>query len=118
MWLQRLLSDDRYTPNPPASLLMDNSSDIQIARNTSPTKHRKYIDLRHHFIQDLIQTERLRVEHTPSFSILADILTKPLKPERFRSLQNSLNIVTPPSRTAISVQGTDREHVSHADSNR
>ena len=117
MWLQRLLSDIGHTPKPPASLLIDNYSAIQVARNTSPTKHRKYIDLRHHFIQDLIQTERLRVEHTPSLTMLADILTKPMKPQRFHSLRSSLNVVPPPPRTAISVQGTDRAHISHADSN-
>ena len=50
LWVRRLLADMRMLPNAATPIYIDNMATIRIAKNTGPTKRRKYIDLRHHFL--------------------------------------------------------------------
>ena len=98
LWLRRLLCDIGHRPETATPLKVDNNATILVANQIAPTKHRKYIDLRFHFLEDLVKSNRVAVQHTPSANMLADILTKPLKRHIFHKLRAALNIIPPPAR--------------------
>ena len=53
----------------------------------------KHIDIRHHFIRDLVEKGLISLKFVPTKNQLADILTKALDYERFSFLRKSLGVV-------------------------
>ena len=92
LWVRRMLADMRMLPNAATPMYIDNMATIRIAKNTGPTKRRKYIDLRHHFLHAQVARRRLCPVYIPSKHMLADALTKPLKRQAFRYLLTKMNI--------------------------
>ena len=54
----------------------------------------KHIDIRHHFICDLVEKKVVFLEYVPIEGQNADILTKPLDVSRFESLRKSIGLCT------------------------
>lgn len=74
----------------PMKLYMDNCGAIFLANNKSSTGRTKHIDVRHHFIRDLIQDNILVIEFVRTEDNLADILTKNLMGPKFEQHANNL----------------------------
>ena len=57
-----------------------------------PGQHQrtKHIDIRHHFIKDLVDSGQVLLKYLPTDKMLADILTKPLPKPRFLELCKQL----------------------------
>ena len=64
----------------------DNTSAINISKNLVLHSRTKHIDIRHHFIRDLVEDKVVSLEYVPTKGQIADILTKPLDVSRFESL--------------------------------
>ena len=62
----------------PGILYNDNAGAVSLAKNTKGNVHVKHIDIRHHYIQDLVKDGRIVIHHLSSTENLADIFTKPL----------------------------------------
>lgn len=70
-------------------LKCDNQSAIAVAKNPIQSQRTKHIDIKYHFLRDMVQTGRVQVIYVPSESNVADALTKPmtrLKIERFKCM--------------------------------
>ena len=52
------------------------------------------MDIRHHFIQDLVEDKVVSLEFFPTDGQIADIVTKPLDVSRFKSLRKSKDLCT------------------------
>ena len=66
-------------PQPrPATLYNNNAGAVSLAKNTKGNIRVKHIDIRHHYIRDLVNDRRIVIHHIPSTENLADIFTKPL----------------------------------------
>lgn len=66
-------------PQPrPATLYNNNAGAVSLAKNTKGNIQVKHIDIRHHYIRDLVNDRRIVIHHIPSTENLADIFTKPL----------------------------------------
>ena len=97
IWLRGILTEmtdgKTATGARPTILHEDNKACISIA--TNPGGHHskvKHIDVRYHFVRDLIEDEVIRVQHCPSDRMLADGLTKPLpKPKHMDMTSLLLN---------------------------
>lgn len=108
-WLRRPLWD-LNTPEPsPTPLFIDNRAAILVANNTTPTKRRKFIDIRHHHLHGHIERGLIQPQHVPTQDNLADGFTKPLGLQRFTTLSTALNIVTRPQGSSAA-PGTVRQH--------
>ncbi|CAN1247749.1 Retrovirus-related Pol polyprotein from transposon RE1, partial [Linum perenne] len=60
-----------------------------------PTHSRtKHIDIRHHFIRDLILKKEVELVYIATETQLADILTKPLHADRFSFLRRELRLLS------------------------
>jgi DNA anti-recombination protein RmuC len=64
----------------------DNTSAINISKNPVQHSRTNHIDIRHHFIRDLVVSREVALMFIPTENQLADILTKPLDRSRFESL--------------------------------
>jgi hypothetical protein len=69
----------------------DNTSTISLMVNGNTSNARtRHIRVRYFFIKERIDSNEVRVEHTPTDEMVADILTKPLQGEKFRRLRDML----------------------------
>ncbi|XP_059599385.1 retrovirus-related Pol polyprotein from transposon RE1 [Vitis vinifera] len=77
LWIKQMLRDygiDQGT----MVLFCDNTSAINISKNPVLHSRTKHIDIRHHFIRDLVEDKVVSLEYVPTEGQIADILTKPL----------------------------------------
>ena len=92
-WLRTLLTDIGIpSPHRAIRLLCDNQAAIRIASPESSTGHTrcKHIDVRHHFVRELVQAGTVSVEWVPSSDQLADICTKAVQQMTFKTLHKKI----------------------------
>lgn len=73
-------------------LYCNNMSVINISKISVPYSRTKHIDIRHHFILELVETKEISLEHGLSSIQLADIMTKLLKVNLFEKLRARLGV--------------------------
>ena len=71
-------------------VLVDNEGAIKLAANPLSSARTKHIDVRFHFIRELVRTGTIAVERIPTKEERADILTKALVGVIFREHRNFL----------------------------
>lgn len=74
------------------SLLCDNTSTINISKNPVLHSRTKHIEIRYHFIRNLVEEQLLELTFIPTEQQLADFLTKPLDNLRFTSLRKAIGV--------------------------
>lgn len=93
VWLRRLMSDLSPKKLEPTPIYCDNSSAITLSKNLVFNKKSKHIDIRYHFIRELVNEDVITVKFCKSADQQADIFTKPLGTETFVSLRSKLSVV-------------------------
>lgn len=91
MWMKQMLSDYGLEQNV-MTLFCDNMSAISIFKNPVQHSHTKNIDIRYHFIRDLVEGRVISLEHITTDNQLANLFTKPLDALRFEFLRKSLGV--------------------------
>ena len=61
----------------------DNHGAVQLSQNPVSNSNSKHIDVRHHFLRELVRQGDISVSHVPSGYQHADILTKALAFDMF-----------------------------------
>ncbi|XP_042944615.1 uncharacterized protein LOC122278499 [Carya illinoinensis] len=74
------------------SVYCDNTSAINISKNPVQHSRTKHIDIRHHLIQELVETKVVILEYVSTEHQLADLFTKPLDGLRFELLRKAIGI--------------------------
>ena len=77
-------------------ILCDNQSGIQLSENPIFHDRSKHIDIKYHFIRDMVQRGTIRLDHIGTDEQVADILTKPLGKVKFLTFRENLGIVERP----------------------
>ena len=93
VWLRRLMNDLSPKKLEPTPIYCDNSSAITLSKNQVFNKKSKHIDIRYHFIRELVNEDVITVKFCKSADQQADIFTKPLGTETFVSLRSKLSVV-------------------------
>jgi hypothetical protein len=91
LWMKKLLCDYGFTQDTMV-IHYDNTSAINISKNPVQHSRTKHIDIRHHFIHDLVESSEVAFMFIPTENQLVDILTKPLDGIRFESLRKAIGI--------------------------
>lgn len=93
VWMRQMLVDYSMTGGT-MTLHCDNTSAINISKNSVQHSRTKHIDIRHHFIRELVEEKTIEFEYISTDNQLADIMTKPLDSIRFLALRKSVGVCT------------------------
>ena len=91
-WMHSWLDEVEIKYSTPGLIKGDNRGAIALTKNTKDHGKVKHIDIRHHYIRDLIKSGRILIEQVPSAENLADLLTKPLPRDHHHRLLTALNV--------------------------
>ena len=86
------LYDDLNIATRAPLLLSDSQSALALTGTSSNYPRSKHIDIRYHFIRDVIQKNQINVDYIPSGQQKADILTKSLGPKLHAKCVSGLNL--------------------------
>lgn len=93
VWLLSLLKELGVVCLTPPTLFCDNQAAIHIASNSVYHERTKHIELDCHFVREKLQDGIIKILHVSSELQLADLLTKPLLPPRFRFLLSKMSVL-------------------------
>nr|GEW02552.1 copia protein [Tanacetum cinerariifolium] len=92
LWMKQALIDyDVRLDDIP--IMCDNKGAIDLSKNLVQHSRTKHIEIRYHFLRDIVQKAHISIEKVPSVDNIADILTKPLKHESFNYLRLGLGMM-------------------------
>ncbi len=91
LWMKQMLSEYNVGQDV-ITLYCDNLSAINISKNPIQHSRTKHIDIRHHFIRDLVEENIVTLEHVTTEGQIADIFTKALDATQFERLRGKLGI--------------------------
>jgi hypothetical protein len=91
LWMKQMLGEYNVQQDV-LTLYCDNLSAINISKNPIQHSRTKHIDIRHHFIRDLVEDNIVTLEHVATENQLADIFTKALDASKFETLRGKLRI--------------------------
>lgn len=74
------------------TLFSENLSAITISKNLVQDSRAKNIDLRHHFIRELVEDKTVNLEHVETEKKLVDLFTKALDVFQFERLRGGLGV--------------------------
>jgi hypothetical protein len=92
MWLRSLLTELGFAPSRSIKLYGDNQASIAIAHNPVGHTRAKQIDIRFHYLRELVERSVLSIEYVKTTAMLADGLTKPLPPVTFTRFVDMLGL--------------------------
>ena len=92
VWLRRILSDMEHIEEGPTVIYCDNMSAIAMSKNPVFHGRTKHIELRHHFIRDMVQNGEIQLEFVNTKEQLADIMTKAVAAEKFSQFHEAMKI--------------------------
>ena len=74
----------------------DNSSTIDISKNLVQQSKTKHIEIKYHFIRDLVEGKIVALEYIPIERQNANIFTKPLDKSKFKTLRQVIVVILCP----------------------
>ena len=80
--MKQTLKDFNLTFNT-TPIMCDNTSAINLSKNSINHSRTKYIEVRHHFLRDHVANNNIKLEFISTSDQLADIFTKPLDESQF-----------------------------------
>jgi hypothetical protein len=92
IWMQSWLDEVKIEHSLPGIIKGDNRGALALTKNTKDHGKVKHIDIRHHYIRELLQSGAISVEQVTSADNLADLFTKPLSRDTHHRLLAALNI--------------------------
>ena len=90
------LLHDYGIPQDTMCIFYDNTSAINLSKNPVQHSKSKHIEIRYHFIQDLVEERVVCLEFIHTDNQKADIFTKPLDGPQFESLRKTIDVGTIP----------------------
>ena len=76
----------------PVVIKEDNQGAIAIANNPIVHTRTKHIDIRYHYIREVVQKKEIELEYCPSEEMIADALTEPLLKGQFEKLRYAMGM--------------------------
>ena len=92
VWLRLLLNSLGFKQGKPTTINEDNQGCIALSKNPKYHARTKHIDIKHHFIRDLVTANQIDLSYCASHKMVADIMTKPLPKEQFERFRNRMQV--------------------------
>lgn len=91
LWMKKLLCDYGFTQDT-MIINCDNNSAISISKNHVQHSRTKQIDIRHHFLRDLMESQVVSLSFIPTDNQLANNLIKHLDGSKFEFLRKAIGV--------------------------
>lgn len=101
IWLRRMLDDLGLTQEGATTIYCDNVSTISLSKNPILHSRTKHIELKHHFVRDMVDQDVVALPYCNTNQQLADVLTKALTREKFVCFRHQLGVLEFGSREGI-----------------
>jgi hypothetical protein len=75
------------------TILCENQRCIKMAENYVFHDRSNHIEIRYHYIHDMVQRGALKLQYVSMYEQVVDVLTKPLSRVKFEHLRDKLGIV-------------------------
>ena len=76
IYLRVLLKDLGYEQKKPTLIYQDNQGSVAMLKNAVVSRRTKHIDIRYHYIKDMIKTNQIRLDYIPTDKMITDCFTK------------------------------------------
>ena len=83
IWLKRLCLDIEFKQGV-VTIYSDSQSAINLAKNLTFHARTKHIDVQYHFVRDMVEDGKVKLEKVETLVNVADALTKPVSTEKFK----------------------------------
>jgi hypothetical protein len=93
VWLRKLLTDLFDHEMDPITIHCDNQSCMKLSENPVFHDRSKHIEIKYHYIRDMVQRKIVHVQYLPTHEQIADIFTKPLAKTKFEYFRERLGLV-------------------------
>ncbi|XP_075633883.1 secreted RxLR effector protein 161-like [Castanea sativa] len=95
LWMKKSLGDYGISQDT-IIVYCDNSSAIVISKNPVQHSRTKHIEIKYHFIRDLVERKNVALEYIHTKHQNANIFTKSLDRSKFKSLHQVIGVITYP----------------------
>lgn len=92
VWMRRVLKQLGHNQKKGTIVMCDNSSTIKLSKNHVMHGRSKHIDVRFHFLRELVKGGTIELLHCGTKEQIADVMTKPLKLDAFQELRSQMGI--------------------------
>ena len=92
VWMHQLCDELNQKQVFPTKIYCNNKSAISLTKNPMFHRRSKHIDIKFHYIRDLVKRRDIELEFCKSEDHIADILTKLLKAEIFHNLKKKMGM--------------------------
>jgi hypothetical protein len=93
MWLRKLLTDLFNHDVDSTIIHYDNQSCVKLSKNPMFCDKSKHVEIKYHYIRDMVQKKAIHVQYLPTHEQIADIFTKPLARTKFEYFCEILGLV-------------------------
>ena len=92
LWMKQTLRDYGIKLDQ-IPILCDNTSAINLSKNSIQHSRTKHIEIRHHFLRDHVKKWDVVIKFVSTENQLADIFTKPLSEKHFIKIRHELGMM-------------------------
>lgn len=92
VWLKEILQELDVENCDYVDIMCDNSSAIKLSKNPVMHRRTKHIDVRYHYLRDLVNEGAMKLVFCGTNDQVADIMTKPMKLDQFMKLRDMLGV--------------------------
>jgi hypothetical protein len=93
VWLRKLLTDLFDHEMDSTIIHCDNQSCVKLFENLVFHNKSKHIEIKYHYIKDMVQRKAVHKQYLPTHEEIADIFTKPLARTKFEYFRERLGLV-------------------------
>jgi hypothetical protein len=98
VYLLHLLQEMDINVKTPIVIAQDNQGSIAMAENPVHHSKAKHIDIRYHFVRELVEDNKIKLQYVRSADNTADILTKPLEKTKHNTHRDKILELVPQSQ--------------------
>jgi hypothetical protein len=93
VWLRKLLAGLFDLELEVTCIFCDNQSCIKLSENPVFHDKSKHVEIKYHYIRDLVQKGVVKLQYIGTDEQIADVLTKPLSKVKFEYFRDKLGVV-------------------------
>lgn len=93
VWCKQLIEELINEPMAPIKIFCDNRSAVCMSQNNLYSARTKHIDIRHHFVRELIESKKVVIDSIGTDLMIADNLTKPVNGNKHAFCTNKMGLI-------------------------